>query len=293
MTLCEQDIQRTVREMDPHWTLDRLHSLGGRASALHIATGAATSARLVLLTHSQRDRQRNPHIARDEFRLLKALRGTGLPAPAALHLNETHHPPYLITAFAEGSSRFHADRLDAFCRQLANSLHAIHAVSLGERDLSFLPPLDEAWIRAPLSPNLERNRLMATLQRHWHAVDLNPPALLHGDFWLGNLLWRGDRLTAIIDWEDAMRGDPLADLGKSRLEILWALGADAMRLYTNQYMRLNDELDATALPFWDLWGASRLSHFASFASEPSEIPRMQAQYEAFCAAAMQKLSKSS
>ena len=103
------------------------------------------------------------------------------------------------------------------------------------------------------------------------------------------LLWTGQHLEAIIDWEDAMIGDPLADLGKSRLEILWALGGEAMALYSEFYLALNPALDASALPFWDLWGASRLQHYASFASDASRVPQMRAQYEAFVADALSRL----
>ena len=76
----------------------------------------------------------------------------------------------------------------------------------------------------------------------------NASALLHGDFWLGNLLWQGEALSGIIDWEDAMLGDPLGDLGKSRLEMLWALGERAMSDYTAQNLALNSELNLRALP---------------------------------------------
>ena len=113
--------------------------------------------------------------------------------------------------------------------------------------------------------------------------------LLHGDFWLGNLLWQGERLTGLIDWEDAMVGDPLADLGKSRLEMLWTLGEEAMAIYTAQYLSRNRGLDARALPFWDLWGAARLTHFASFATESQDIALMQKQFDRFVADAVRAL----
>jgi hypothetical protein len=37
----------------------------------------------------------------------------------------------------------------------------------------------------------------------------NPPTLLRGDCWPGNLLWQHDQLVAIIDWEDAATREPL------------------------------------------------------------------------------------
>jgi aminoglycoside phosphotransferase (APT) family kinase protein len=40
-----------------------------------------------------------------------------------------------------------------------------------------------------------------------------PPAVIHGDPKLSNLMWQNDRITALLDWEMALNGEPLADLG--------------------------------------------------------------------------------
>ena len=275
--------------IDPRWKLQNIEAIGGRAFALNVITRRQQVKRLVLLTHSQADRERNPQIARDEFRLLTALQAAGLPVPAALALCETHEPPFLIIAFTQGASRFEAEDMPAFCRKLAAELGAIHRVDLLEHDLWFLPQISDliAGGAPPLSARQER--IQVALTSALPKVAFNAPALLHGDFWLGNLLWKGDQLEAIIDWEDAMIGDPLADLGKSRLEMLWALGDEAMALYSEYYLALNPALDASALPFWDLWGASRLQHYPTFASDLSRVPKMRAQYEAFVADAMRRL----
>jgi aminoglycoside phosphotransferase (APT) family kinase protein len=45
--------------------------------------------------------------------------------------------------------------------------------------------------------------------------------IVHGDFWHENLLARGSRLTAVLDWEEAAVGDPAIDLAG-----LWYLGDD-------------------------------------------------------------------
>ncbi len=63
-------------------------------------------------------------------------------------------------------------------------------------------------------------------------------------------------LTNCIDGEDAAIGDPLADVANSRLEILWALGRDAMERFTQHYQSLAP-LDITDLPLWDLCAALR------------------------------------
>jgi aminoglycoside phosphotransferase (APT) family kinase protein len=112
----------------------------------------------------------------------------------------------------------------------------------------------------PAQPDasLEEGRIRAALAPAWPLAPRNAPALLHGDYWPGNLLWRDGRLAAVLDWEDARLGDPLADLGNSRMEILFALGAEAMAAFTRQYQALT-ALDYTDLPSWDLAAALRLA----------------------------------
>ncbi len=40
-----------------------------------------------------------------------------------------------------------------------------------------------------------------------------PPAIVHGDTKLSNIMWHEGRISAVLDWEMAQNGDPLADLG--------------------------------------------------------------------------------
>jgi aminoglycoside phosphotransferase (APT) family kinase protein len=50
----------------------------------------------------------------------------------------------------------------------------------------------------------------------WLAANVpesGPATIVHGDYRLGNVMFTGDRLSAIFDWELATIGDPLADVG--------------------------------------------------------------------------------
>jgi aminoglycoside phosphotransferase (APT) family kinase protein len=51
-----------------------------------------------------------------------------------------------------------------------------------------------------------------------------PATIVHGDYRLGNVMFTGDRLSAIFDWELATIGDPLADVGY--LLATWAQEGD-------------------------------------------------------------------
>lgn len=290
MKFAHNNLQRVLCLIDSRWTLQSVEPIAGRAVALRVASRGQDLERLVLLTHSEADRERNPHIAHDEFRTLQILREAGMPVPKPRYLCERHEPPCLITSYVQGESRFKAEALPAFCRKLAAGLHAVHAINPREYDLEFLPQLGDLITCGERPLTAEQQTIHAAMKRALPAVEFNAPALLHGDYWLGNLLWRGDQLGAIIDWEDAMTGDPLADLGKSRLEILWALGIEAMDLFTRHYLALNQPLDAKFLPYWDLWGASRLSHYAAFAADPGIVPQMRAQYGTFVSEAIRRLN---
>jgi len=57
-----------------------------------------------------------------------------------------------------------------------------------------------------------------------HRPESGPATIVHGDYRLGNVMFTGDRLSAIFDWELATIGDPLADVGY--LIATWAQPGD-------------------------------------------------------------------
>lgn len=94
-----------------------------------------------------------------------------------------------------------------------------------------------ALARPPAAPDdaLGEGTIRAALAG-WPPADATAPQPLHGDYWPGNVLWRAGRLAAIIDWEDAALGDPLADLANCQFELLWAWGRGAMQQFTAEYL---------------------------------------------------------
>ena len=53
---------------------------------------------------------------------------------------------------------------------------------------------------------------LSALERHAAGLDVPGGVLLHGDLGSHNVLTDGDRLLALIDWEDALAGDPVYDV---------------------------------------------------------------------------------
>lgn len=141
-----------------------------------------------------------------------------------------------------------------------------------------------------LDESLDEGHIRDVLEAAWPLSQSNPSVLLHGDFWPGNILWKNGQLVAVIDWEDARLGDPLADVANSRLEILWAFGSEAMQSFTHQYQSMTC-INFTNLPYWDLYAALRPAFkIAVWAADEIAEKAMREKHRWFITQAFTKLS---
>jgi len=218
---------------------------------------------LVLRRHGPADRERNPDIARDEFRLLDILWRDGLPVPRPVGFDSgsTLLPtPFVLLRHLPGSIETDLP-LESRLEQMAAALARIHALDR-MAELSFLPRIEDQFAALVASrsaaPDLEmaEDRVRARLAEAWPLPPRNGTRLLHGDFWPGNLLWQGGTLCGILDWEDAALGEPLADLAMARLELVWSFGMAAADGFARAY-GARSGADLSDLPLWDLGAALR------------------------------------
>jgi aminoglycoside phosphotransferase (APT) family kinase protein len=175
-----------------------------------------------------------------EFRVISALATTGVPVPGTLLLCTDPvvigAPFYLMTR-APGvvfRARAQTDPLtDEQRRDLAYAmmdglatLHSVDAAAVGLADFGrpegYLGRQVRRWAgqlersRSRPLPGIEelRDRLAASVPAS-DAAPVGAARIVHGDYRLDNLLADPDTLTitAVLDWEMATLGDPLADLG--------------------------------------------------------------------------------
>jgi aminoglycoside phosphotransferase (APT) family kinase protein len=232
---------RDTREV-PELDLDDLSARLGPAGVhgLRPLTGGASS-----LTYAgEREGQRvvvkvappglEPILHRDvlrQARVLRALAANDVPVPAVL-LEDAgappEVPPLFVMSFLEGTSLeplydLEHEREDpavvgARMRDAARAMARLHAVDpgvVGEEPIVGIADEIDRWCRlletvdAALAPGWTgvADALRASMPAPV------PPAIVHGDFRLGNLLALGPRITAIIDWEIWTVGDPRVDLG--------------------------------------------------------------------------------
>jgi aminoglycoside phosphotransferase (APT) family kinase protein len=99
-------------------------------------------------------------------------------------------------------------------------------------------------------------------------------------------MWQDGRLVAVIDWEDARLGDPLADLATARVELLCRYGDDAMERFTNQYLAAHHDtigpLRLDSLAVWELYvSAAALATMGDWGLEPAEEAQRRRRTERF------------
>jgi aminoglycoside phosphotransferase (APT) family kinase protein len=208
-----------------------LESLAGGASSLTYA-GQRRNQRVVVKVAPAGV----PPIAhRDvlrQARVIRALSPTSVPVPE-LFFEDPGDPPDVPPLFAMsfidgisceplfddvdgGPEPVVADRFKNAATVMAQ-LHRLEpgAVGLASEPVTGLRDEVERWCRTleTTDSNLAPGwREVATALR-FSAPRPLPPAIVHGDFRLGNLLADEDRITAVIDWEIWSVGDPRVDAG--------------------------------------------------------------------------------
>ena len=300
-------LAQLLREIDPTLRPVRAWNLTGGVSAVVTAVMAASSdgstQTLVVRQYGAANLRADPLVASHEFALLNLLHAVGLPVPRAYYADEssTVMPgPCLVIDFIDGESVPDPSQvsqpLTEITDQLAVALARLHKAAFTLAEAPYLADIADiaarklaAWPTAP-DESLSESAVRRALARIWPPTLVNQPVLLHGDYWPGNTLWRDGMLVSVIDWEDALLGDPLADLGNTRLELAMFFGTAAATDFTRYYRGLMPGLDVATLPYWDLYAALRpAGKMAGWGMPAARLATMTARHRSFTAGVLDQL----
>ncbi len=205
---------------------------GGRSNLTYLVTDR-DGRRYVLRRPPLGPLAATAHDVTREARILSALAGTAVPVPSVLGVCEdpsvTGAPFFVMTYVAGGelSAEGRARAGDS----LVDTLVALHAVSvdladLGRADGYFARQLRRWYGQWTASRTRDVPGLEAAYERLVARVpEQRTAALVHGDYRLDNCLFDdAGTVLAVLDWELATRGDPVADLGL--LLVYWAEPGD-------------------------------------------------------------------
>ncbi len=205
--------------------------------------------------------------ARREYKTLELLARHNLPVPEPLFLDTTGDvldTPGIVTSFVAGRQVVTPANMAGWVRELAVTLARIHAVPVTAVETSFLlnANAEVGWF-------LKSGQVPDYMQQHpqgeaiWQAVhDLLPTlipvrhSLVHIDYWTGNILWQGGRITAVLDWEEASCGDPGYDVAYMRAELALLGGLPLADQFLAVYEKEMGSPVANS-PLWELAAAVR------------------------------------
>ena len=266
-------LRRVVELVAPGGRVVGVNALAGSFSnhSWHVDVEAVDRSRRQIVIRRYADHGEDPRRkAEREFFALTMLREhPEVPAPEPLLLDADGSvlgSPGIVTELVRGDfvPLESAPRpWNRRCRAAAGVLARIHDIVIDPpRPRSLMDAAAEAvwFVSADVPDFMLRHPDGMTV---WRAVrDLRPhlaavePTLVHLDFWSGNLLWAGDRVSAVVDWEEAGYGDPAIDVAYGVMElVLEGLDDDAAD-FVRTYLRASGR----ALPnlaYWKLAAAAR------------------------------------
>ena len=294
--------EQIIQKIDKGSTLLEVSRLQDRIAAnitlLKILLSNGQVKKVIVRVFGTAKIEPRPYIASNEFKLLQTLRLPDTKVPTPLYFDESgkiFSTPYVVLDYIEGKTEFISSDLSDFILKLTTKLSLIHSVDYKKLGLFFLPKLEDVITKvlntrpAKIDHSIDEGRIRDTLGRIRPLPIRNKPVLLHGDFWLGNVLWKNNQIVGIIDWENAMLGDPVVDLAVSRIDFMMGpLGLDVMNDFTEHYKSMV-EADFTYLPYWDLYAALRhASKISKWAKDEAHEKKMLAGHREFTAQAFEK-----
>ncbi len=154
-----------------------------------------------------------PGAARHEFNIARAVYEQGVPTPEPIEIIQVDGKPGIVYTRVQGSSLLgamsdHPLYLLRYARQMAELHLKIHACRAPELTAA-RPELKRAIQQQELLPADLKTPLLELLE-----TLPDGDSLLHGDFHPDNLMV-GAQGMAIIDWPNAARGCPIADVART------------------------------------------------------------------------------
>jgi len=181
------------------------------------------------------------------------LRGAAVPVPELVAVDaraEHCDVPALLMTRLPGRIDLQPREVETWVRGLAGTLPAIHALHASspavppyasDYEPSLAPP---AWSRHP-----DAWRALDTLVRG--EAPASRPVFIHRDYHPANVLWRGGRVTGIVDWIKASIGPREIDVAHCRLDTACLAGVEAADAFLRAYCALTGESVSEWNPYWD------------------------------------------
>jgi aminoglycoside phosphotransferase (APT) family kinase protein len=249
-------VQRAVRLAGPDATVRAVRALAGGTHARTFLIRTANPELEVIL----REFPPGDDAARHEAQVLVALDGLGGLAPRLLASGTgtgtgpdgaAPGVPWVLISRLPGTADIIPGQPSAWAAQLGTALAQIHATP-GRR----LAGLESVFRRPSGSAAAISGPAASMVAASWKLLAGPPAVLTHGDFWSGNVVWRGGVLAGVVDWSGGATGPPGYDIGWCRLDLYLLYGERIADEFLASYRAASPPARLDLL-LWDLWAVAR------------------------------------
>jgi aminoglycoside phosphotransferase (APT) family kinase protein len=229
---------------------------GATSSSLHAVTVAHGGGVLELVLRRFVDAgwlASEPDLAPHEASSLRKAARAGVPTPELVALDEDGSRcgvPATLTTLLPGRVELQPQDFDGWARQLAEAAAHVHALGADDHPWAYFPYVDPVELVPP--------RWSEFPEKWEQAIEVvrgpRPPSgecFIHRDYHPNNVLWRGPRLSGVVDWVNACRGAAGFDVAWCRLNLAKLRGVAAADEFLSAYQSAAGagfEYD----PYWDL-----------------------------------------
>lgn len=267
-----ESIKALLKIISPESVLLAIHSLDGDFSnSTHLIDAHAADGslfRFVTRRYAVYGNYDRGEKARREYKTLQLLYSHSACVPEPIYLDDTgaiFGTPGIVTRYVPGRLIMAAPYPAHWAEKMAKTLAGIHSTPVGEADATFLldANLEALWflhsgeaIPDYVSAHPKGVLLWKTILESLPKVAKVAPALVHIDYWPGNILWDQENIMAVVDWEEAAYGDPGIDVAYCRMDMVLAGMDDAADIFLKTY-EAETKKPVANLGFWELAAAIR------------------------------------
>ena len=227
---------------------------GGRSSrpVQRILVTTRTGAQPVVLKRFPADRAG----AAAEWRALTAVEHFPVPSPPPLFLDHDgtrFGDPAVVMGALPGTMLHEMPRGVTWLRRATAAMARLHAIPLNQvpAGIPTWPRLLDRWTPDGLPPALGKAAAEAIAELR-HQAKVARGVFCHGDFYLGNLLFAGQVLTGIVDWERAKIMPAGNEVARFRMDLAIHPGGDAPGLFLDAYLTETAAPAVEDLALWDV-----------------------------------------
>ena len=192
---------------------------------------------------------------RREERVLTSLDGLAGLAPRLLASDVAgawSDRPTVVISRMPGVASIRPRDPEGWARELGRVLARFHATAASRR-----VGLESVFDREGGSPAALDGPAAAAVTAGWAALSGAPSVLVHHDFWSGNVVWSGEKISGVVDWSGAVNGPAGFDVGWCRLDLYLLFGEHIANVFFRAYEAATGSVDRELLALWDLWALAR------------------------------------